>query len=117
VASSVSDPGTALGSALASLALLETSTDQVEIMGALLNQDETASGNLRDVIDVYWKLPDKPGIFTTRVPFVVNWLALVFVYIGEKQLQVRAIYDGVVNAAALPRIPIPPGSPVPGQPF
>src|SRR6058998_1152316 len=101
-ASMASDPSSALNASLDALELIETLTDRVLIEGASLNQDEDEAGNQLDEVDVYWRLTGRPGIFTSRVPFLRNWPAIAFYYIGVKQALVQAIYDGLPNKAALP---------------
>lgn len=114
MASTASDPSTALGASLEALSLIEASTDQVEIKGALLNQELSADGSTDDVVDVYWALPGRPGLFTSRVPFVRNWMAIAFAYIGVKQAIVRGIYAGLASKDDLPSGAIGPPLPAPG---
>lgn len=114
MASTLYEPDSAIGAALDSLNLLEQSTDQVAILGASLNQDVDETGELFDVVDIYWSIPERPGTFTTRVPFLRNWLAVAFAYIGVKQAYVRAIYDGLASKADIPGGVVGPPGPVPG---
>lgn len=114
MASTDFDPGTALGSSLDALNLIEQSTDGVEIVGASLNQDVDSGGALIDVIDVYWRIPLRGGTFTTRAPFVSNWPAIAFFYIGVKQAMVRGIYAGLASKDELPSGPIGQPIPTPG---
>lgn len=111
------DTPTALEGALSSLSLLEQSTDEVEILGALPNQDVDESGALIDVVDVYWSLPGRPGFFTSRVGFDLNWQAQAFFWIGVKQALVRGIYAGLASKADLPAGPVGAPVPQPGVPF
>ncbi len=115
MASTAYDTPTALAGALDSLALLETLTDQVILLGANLNQDVADDGTLIDVVDVYFSLPGRPGFLTSRVPFESNWQAIAFYYIGVKQALVEGIYEGLASKAELPPGPIGPPIPQPGQ--
>jgi hypothetical protein len=117
VASTVSDPSSALGASLDSLALLETTTDQVTLLGVSLNQDVAADGSLDDVVEVYWSIPSRPGSFTTSVPFAANWQAIAFYWIGVEQAIVNGIYDGLASKADLPAGPVGTPVPRPGTPF
>lgn len=108
MASTAFSTPSALDAALASLGLLETLTDTVELQGALLNQDVDADGVLIDVVDIYWRLPGRPGFFTSRVPLEENWQAIAFFYIGVKQALVRAIYDGLASKDDIPGGPVGP---------
>src|SRR5438067_1993131 len=93
MASTAFDVPSALQAAFDSLALLEQTTDEVFLQGALYNQDVNEDGSLDDVIDLYWTLPGRPGFFTSRVGADVNWQAQAFFQIGVKQALVRGIYD------------------------
>src|SRR5258705_12998661 len=115
MASTGFDVPSALQASFDSLALLETTTDQVLLQGALYNQDVEPDGSLRDVIDIYWTLPGRPGFFISRVGADANWQAQAFYQIGVKQALVRGIYDGLPDKSALPSGPIGPPLPAPGQ--
>jgi hypothetical protein len=117
MASTASDPSTALGASLESLALLETLTDDVDLLGASLNQDLDSAGDTFDVVDVYFRLPGRPGMLTVRVPFDSNWTAQAFYALGVKQALVNGIYDGLASKADLPRGPVGAPVPQPGTPF
>lgn len=93
MASTGFDPSTTIGAALQSLDLLEQSTDHVQIQGSSLNQ-EYDGVDVIDTVEIYWSLYGRPGIFTTRVAWDVNWLAQAFFYVGLKAAMVQRIYDG-----------------------
>lgn len=117
MASTLSDPSTALGASLESLALLEEVTDNVDLLGASLNQDLDEAAATLNVVDVYFALPGRPGMLTVRVPFDSNWTAQAFYAIGVKQALVQGIYDGLASKDDLPRGPVGEPVPQPGTPF
>ena len=112
MASTGYDPTTILGAALQSLDALEADTDHAHILGASLNQELDAAGAMADTVEVYWGLFGRPGVFTTRVPWDQNWLAIAFDYIGLKAALVQAIYDGLPSKDAIPAGPT--GGTIPG---
>lgn len=114
MASTGFDVPSALQAAFDSLVLLETTTDEVLLQGALYNQDVNEDGSLRDVIDLYWILPGRPGFFTSRVGADENWQAQAFFQIGVKQALVRGIYDELASKDDLPSGPIGEPLPPPG---
>lgn len=116
------DPSTTLGAALTSLQLLEDDTDHVRILGSSLNQEFGDGGDLAETVEIYWGLYGRPGVFTTRVPFVIDWLAQAYFYIGQKAALVQRIYDGWADRnTPPPGVTLPPPTepptprPVPGQ--
>jgi len=115
MASTGSDPTSAIQAGIDALGLLELETDHADIQGFSLNQELDEAGELVDTVELYWSLFGRPGFFTTRVPFDPNWTAIAFAYIGQKLALVRAIYDELPSKDAIPGGPIGPPLPGPGQ--
>lgn len=113
------DPSTLIGAALQSLQLLENDTDHVHLLGSSLNQDFDTGGELVDTVEIYWGLFGRPGVFTTRVPFDINWLAQAYFYIGQKAAYVQRIYDGWPDRNTMPAgvTAPPPTEPTTPRPF
>lgn len=111
--------------ALDSLTLFEAQFEGISIVGAMLNSDYDAAGTLYDTVDVQWEIIGRPGVFTTSVPFAINWQAIAFFYIGEDANKVELIYEGASSLAEVPTVLLvqPPSSsppipiPRPGQPI
>lgn len=117
------DPSTTLGASLASLQLLEDDTDHVRLLSSSLNQQIGADNVVTDTVEIYWSLYGRPGVFTTRVPWDINWLAQAYFDIGLKAAFVQRIYDGWTDRnTPPPGVTLPPPTqpttprPVPGQP-
>ncbi len=111
--------------ALDSLTLFEQQFEGINIVGSLINSDYDANGTQFDTIDLSWEIIGRPGVFTTSVPFALNWQAIAFFYIGQDANKVELIYEGASSLAetptvlltqptsTVPPIPIPrPGQPV-----
>jgi hypothetical protein len=94
MASTGFEADTTIGAALASLQLLEDDTDHVHILASSLNQRFTDNGAIEDTVEIYWSLYGRPGIFTTRVPRDIDWLAQAYFYVGLEAALVQRIYDG-----------------------
>lgn len=113
------DPSTTIGAALTSLDLLEQDTDHVRILGSSLNQEIGDAGTLTDTVEIYWGLYGRPGVFTTRIEWDINWLAQAFFQIGIKSAMIQRIYDGWSDQNTPPPgvdtgTPTPTPTPVPG---
>lgn len=96
------DPSTTIGAALQSLDLLEQDTDHVHILGSSLNQEYDTGGELFDTVEIYWSLYGRPGVFTTRVFWDINWLAQAYFQIGMKAAMVQRIYEGWPDRNTMP---------------
>lgn len=102
--------------------LLEDDTDHVRLLGSSLNQEFDGGTALVDTVEIYWSLYGRPGVFTTRVPFDVNWLAQANFDVGLKAAMVQRIYDGWPDKnTPPPGVTLPPPTepttpgPVPGE--
>lgn len=123
--SAVAQPSVSIQTALESLALFEETFEGIRIVGALLNSDYDDAGNLYDTVDVQWEIIGRPGVFTSSVPFALNWVAIAFFHIGLKANTVELIYEGAASLAEVPTqllVQPPPSNPPqliprPGQPI
>ncbi len=123
-ASTAAPDSVSIQAALDSLSLFEAQFEGIHIVGSLINSDYDANGTLYDTIDLQWEIVGRPGVFTTSVPFAINWQAIAFFYIGEDANKVELIYEGAASLAETPTVLLtqPPSStpptpiPRPGQP-
>lgn len=114
-----------IDAALESLSLFEAEFEGINIVGALLNSEYDAAGTLYDTVDVQWEIIGRPGVFTTSVPFALNWTAIAFFYIGLEANTVELIYEGADSLAQTPTVFLaqqapttaPTPIPRPGQPI
>ena len=111
--------------ALASLALIESTYEGIEIMAAMPNQGYDGTDTLTDTVDVSYRIIGRPGVFTVSVPYELNWNAIAFFQIGLQANAIELIYEGAGSLAETPQVLlVPPPSdttprliPVPGQPI
>lgn len=88
--------------ALDSLALIEADLYGIDIVSALPNEAFDQAGVEGDTVDVQFQIVGRPGVFTTTVPYAVNWNAIAFFYIGEKAQLIEQIYEGKTDSSQLP---------------
>ncbi len=114
-----------IDAALKMLGLFEAQHEGINIVGGMLNSDYDPAGTLYDTVDIQWEIIGRPGVFTTSVPFALNWEAIAFFYIGADANKVELIYEGAESLAETPTVFLtqPPSStppipiPRPGQPI
>lgn len=101
--------------ALASLSLIESTYDGIEILTALPNQEYDETGALIDTIDLSYRIIGRPGVFVVSVPYVQNWSAIAFFQVGLQANTIELIYEGADSLNETPTVyltttPVPPST-------
>lgn len=113
----------AFADALASLSLIESEHEGIEILAALPNQGFAGDGTLLDTVDVSYRIIGRPGVYTVSVPAAINWQAIAFFEVGLQANAIELIYEEAASLDETPQVFLvpPPSSdatiprPQPGQ--